>query len=105
MFNRSLRSVVQARRNTTSEHSGVGPAMHVVSFLLFFVPSRGKLKFFDDLQCLAWLCHAAQCSVSDVVPGGEIFPHAERYIRERLEQSKLPLVLENERAELAVFQV
>ncbi|KIH57301.1 hypothetical protein ANCDUO_12509 [Ancylostoma duodenale] len=84
VFNRSLRSVVQARRNTTSEHSGVGPAMHV---------------------CLAWLCHAAQSSVSDVVPGGEIFPHAERYIRERLEQVKLPVLPENERAELAVFQV
>ncbi|EYC02715.1 hypothetical protein Y032_0098g3089 [Ancylostoma ceylanicum] len=84
VFNRTLRSIVQARRNTTSEHSGVGPAMHV---------------------CLAWLCHAAQCSVSDVVPGGEIFPHADRYIRERLEQAKLPVLPENERTELAIFQV
>ncbi|VDM71212.1 unnamed protein product [Strongylus vulgaris] len=83
LYGRILKNVVKARRNT-SELSGVGPAMHV---------------------CLAWLCHAAQCRVSDVVPGGEIFPDAERYIRERLEQSRLPLVLDSDRAELAVFQL
>ncbi|KAK6745765.1 hypothetical protein RB195_012091 [Necator americanus] len=84
VFERCLRGVVQARRSTRSEHSGVGPAMHV---------------------CLAWLCHAAQCSIRDVVPGGEVFPHAESYIRERLEQRKLPTVPESERTELAVLQV
>ncbi|CAJ0597358.1 unnamed protein product [Cylicocyclus nassatus] len=84
VFERNLKNVVQTRRNTTSEFSGAGPAMHV---------------------CLAWLCHAAQCRVSDVVPGGEIFPDAERYIHERLEQNELPVVDENERSDLAIYQL
>ncbi|KAJ1354485.1 hypothetical protein KIN20_011451 [Parelaphostrongylus tenuis] len=79
-----LTGVVEARRNADSAHYGRCPAVHV---------------------CLAWLCHAAQCSISSVVPGGEVFPRAERYIHDRLEQATLPEVDENDRIELAIFQL
>ncbi|KAE9412653.1 hypothetical protein Angca_001380, partial [Angiostrongylus cantonensis] len=79
-----MREIVQARRNINSSHYGICPAVHV---------------------CLAWLCHAAQCRISSIVPGGEVFPRAERYIHERLEQANLPEVSENDRIELAIFQL
>ncbi|VDL83314.1 unnamed protein product [Nippostrongylus brasiliensis] len=84
VFDRVIRNIVQKRREVSSDKFGVGPAIHV---------------------CLAWLCHAAQCSMGDMVPGGEVFPHAESYIHRRLTKTELPEVPEGERVELAVLQV
>ncbi|WKY02982.1 hypothetical protein Q1695_016351 [Nippostrongylus brasiliensis] len=84
VFDRVIRNIVQKRREVSSDKFGVGPAIHV---------------------CLAWLCHAAQCSMGDMVPGGEVFPHAESYIHRRLTKTELPEVPEEERVELAILQV
>lgn len=84
VFDSAMKGIVQARRSGSSEKIGVGPPVHV---------------------CLAWLCHAAQCSIRDVIPGGEVFPHAERYIVERMERKELPEVPNEDRTQLAVLQV
>ncbi|KJH46432.1 basic region leucine zipper [Dictyocaulus viviparus] len=84
LFEHVIRKVVQARRNTNSSLYGVGPPIHV---------------------CIAWLCHAAQCSISSVVPGGEVFPQAECYIQNRLEQTSLPEIDRDSRTELALCRV
>ncbi|VDO93810.1 unnamed protein product [Heligmosomoides polygyrus] len=83
VFDSAMKGIVQARRSGSSEKIGVGPPVHV---------------------CLAWLCHAAQCSIRDVIPGGEVFPHAERYIVERMERKELPEVPNEDRTQLAVLQ-
>ncbi|KAK6034456.1 hypothetical protein COOONC_28036 [Cooperia oncophora] len=60
---------------------------------------------YNDAACIAWLAHAAQCSVSELVPRGEVFPHADRYIHERLKQEDLSTVPQDDRVDLAIFQI
>uniref|UniRef100_A0A0K0D243 Uncharacterized protein n=1 Tax=Angiostrongylus cantonensis TaxID=6313 RepID=A0A0K0D243_ANGCA len=83
VFEHAMREIVQARRNINSSHYGICPAVHVV-------------RFANQIT---------QCRISSIVPGGEVFPRAERYIHERLEQANLPEVSENDRIELAIFQL